>query len=125
MIRKETRIINGREAHLYYDEERQAYLVASDLMEVFLGLYENADKLANQLAEESNNGWIPCSERMPKDEELSQRKEIIVQNRYGEIFTAQYTYNSAHTRKDFFRDCCVVPCVIAWQPLPPRYEPKE
>ena len=71
-----------------------------------------------------NNGWIPCSERLPKDEELSQRKEVVVQNRSGEVFTAQYTYNCAHTRKKFFRDNCAVPYVIAWQPLPASYQPK-
>lgn len=68
--------------------------------------------------------WIPCSERLPKDEELSQRKEVIVQNRYGEIFTAQYTYNSPKTRKDFFKEYCVVPYVLAWMPLPAPYQPK-
>ena len=58
--------------------------------------YGDSISIVNQLAEEmgvykmenTNNSWIPCSERLPKDEELSQRKEVIVQNRYGEIFTA-------------------------------------
>lgn len=83
-----------------------------------------AISIANELAEEHNGGWIPCSKRLPKDEELSQRKEVIVQNRYGEIFTAEYTYNSTHTHKDFFKNHHIVPYVTAWQPLPGKYIPK-
>lgn len=95
--------------------------------------YDDSIITINQLAEEYklfgnseqvNDGWIPCSERLPKDEELSQRKEVIVQNRCGEIFTAQYTYNCAHTCKKFFVNNCAVPYIIAWQPLPAPYKPK-
>ena len=80
--------------------------------------------ISEQLAEEYNNGWIPCSERLPKDEELSKRKEVIVQNIHGEVFTARYTYNCAHTRKDFFGGYCAIPHIVAWQPLPTPYQPK-
>lgn len=146
MIRKETRIINGREAHLYYDEERQAYLVASDLMEVFLGLYENKDKPVNQLAEESNltpcylgspceyqrenakmpmeywnNGWIPCSERLPSIEEVKE----------WATFLATIRVNGKYDIMDF----CLFGTdgkwvvssnkeVIAWKRQMP-YQPKE
>ncbi len=117
MIRKETRIINGSEAHLYYDEERQVYLVAGDLMEEFLGLYENADKLVKELAEESNNGWIPCSERLPE--------------RVG-----QYIVCMEHCEFENLRSVCAKKWgdewetphgwkVIAWQMFPQIYKPKE
>ena len=36
MIQKETRIINDREVHLFFDTEQQAYLVSSDAMELLL-----------------------------------------------------------------------------------------
>lgn len=87
--------------------------------------YSNVIEITNQLAEEHNNGWIPCSERLPKDEELSRKKDVLVQNIYGEIFTAKYTYNCTRTHKTFFKDYCAVPYVIAWQPLPAPYQPKE
>lgn len=29
--------------------------------------YERAIEIVNQLAEEYNNGWIPCSERLPEE----------------------------------------------------------
>lgn len=116
MIRKETRIINGREAHLYYDEERQAYLVASDLMEVFLGLYENADGLVK--AEESNNGWIPCSDAVPQDGDWVL---CYGTNREGRIKYEVSTY--AHEIQCWM--CSRIADVIAWQPLPAPYKPGE
>lgn len=153
MIRKETRIINGREAHLYYDEERQAYLVASDLMEVFLGLYENKDKPVNQLAEESNltpcylgspceyqrenakmpmeywnNGWIPCSERLPEIGTL-----VLVTTESGNVCDNVLIYDYEHSKSK--EPCfhrwndemweCYTPRVLAWQPLPAPYKPGE
>ena len=109
-------LVERLEEHEQYEMEYGNYHASS--------AYGRAIEIVNQLAEEQNNGWIACSERLPKDEELSQRKEVIVQNRYGEIFTAQYTYNCPKTRKDFFKEYCVVPYVIAWQPLPQPYQPK-
>ena len=134
MIRKEIRIINGREAHLYYDEERQAYLVASDLMEVFLGLYENANKLANQLVEKikgkdtnvpSNNGWIPCSERLPDKEVdvlvcFSNDMDCVIAYR-----TKMMNANLNDVWVNSSTAYIISSDVIAWQPLPAPYQPKE
>lgn len=50
MIKKEVRIINDKEVHLFFDTDQQAYLVASDAMELFLQSmqdlkqYENNEK---------------------------------------------------------------------------------
>ena len=135
--------------HKYLDDDNYCNLpcvftiadIVQDKVEVLTEVKEIVNQLAEEYKEkdcskcsrrswyqkgyadaEKNNGWIPVSERLPKDEELSQRKEVIVQNRYGEIFTANYTYNCPKTRKDFFKEYCIVPYVVAWMPLPSPYQ---
>lgn len=61
MIKKEVRTINDKEVHLFFDTDQQAYLVASDAMEVFLQSmqdlrqYENDEKQGLLLR-------LPCAE---------------------------------------------------------------
>ena len=78
--------------------------------------YERAIEIVNQLAEEYNNGWIPCSERLPK---------------YGEVVMCSCTNSgitiSCITHKGVKPSKSVrfgQHSVIAWQPLPPAYQPK-
>lgn len=59
MIQKETRIINSHEVHLFFDTEQQAYLVASDAMEVFLDSMQKT----KQYEDAEENGLLirlPC-----------------------------------------------------------------
>ena len=78
--------------------------------------YERAIEIVNQLAEEYNNGWIPCSERLPK---------------YGEVVMCSCTNSgitiSCITHKGVKPSKSVrfgQHSVIAWQPLPQLFQPK-
>ena len=44
MIKKETTMINDREIHLFFDTDRQAYLVTSDAMNAFLECIQELKK---------------------------------------------------------------------------------
>ena len=80
-----------------------------------------ANKLTEilKLTEQYNNGWIPCSERLPEEctEVLVSVKEID---------------DSFYTRTSWVQDGVWVikktplqPTVIAWQPLPEPYKERD
>ena len=83
-----------------------------------------------ELQEEHNNGWIPCSERLPnKEEYLKDDGRFIVTDgnrRYQSVFDiySQVFRTSVFTTFGSYRyeeD----KCVIAWQPLPAPYAEGE
>lgn len=73
--------------------------------------------IANQLAEEYNNGWIPCSERLPEDTYAYlvtiDGSSIATILSYDEVFS------------EFSDDECNIYTVTAWQPLPEPYQKGE
>lgn len=78
-----------------------------------------AIEIVNQLAEESNNGWIPCSERLPEE-----CVPVLVCNIEGKVYIRQINWIS--------RGRAQIPYwsqnstgIIAWQPLPTPFKPKE
>lgn len=80
-----------------------------------------AIRTVNELAEEYNNGWIPCSERLPSVgvTVLCYWKKC---DRCNNIIS--YYYELMHKNEDCqwisdFGMCCGD--VIAWQPLPQPY----
>ena len=79
--------------------------------------YEDAISIVDEVAQEYNNGWIPCSERLPKEatvyevtEEIfiNSKKQYIVEHR---LFGTEGEWLCPSNRK-----------VIAWQPLPEPYK---
>lgn len=57
-MREETRVLkDGREITLFFDEDRQAYLITGELM----------DMAIEGLEEEQKRRWISCSDRLPED----------------------------------------------------------
>ena len=77
-----------------------------------------AIEIVNQLAEESNNGWIPCSERLPS------KKQVVLANvSYSNpsINNGNHVIISEYRGEDFWHNGII----IAWQPLPAPYKPKE
>ena len=77
---------------------------------------ENAIEIVKQEAEQYNNGWIPCSEQLPK---------------YGEVVMCSCTNSgitiSCITHKGVKPSKSVrfgQHSVIAWQPLQQPYQPK-
>ena len=75
----------------------------------------------DRVKEEYNNGWIPCSERLPDTEHISGVSEsVLVTTNIHSIFTAEYHRNGKWLDDvgDWSLD------VIAWMPLPAPYQPK-
>ena len=91
--------------------------------------YDNSIKIVNEVAEEYNNGWIPCSERLPED-----REEKLVYLSSGRTTIAKYNehrlpfsdcpigwgYDSSNGYIDFESET-----VIAWQPLPEPFKESD
>lgn len=75
--------------------------------------YENYDFMA----EEHNNGWIACSERLPEDQ-----KEVLITLWNDTIEIGWFDMNDKQWFTEDFE--CDEGDVIAWQPLPPKYQPK-
>ena len=92
--------------------------------------FDDVKEIVNQLAEEYNNGWIPCSERLPDndDEVLCWYEYRIMQGTHvGEM---KRTYGIGYYFNRFKHwggeVSCGVDCkVIAWQPLPEPYKTGE
>ena len=97
-------------------EEQKSGLTEWAEDEAFKLAIENAIEIVKQEAEKYNNGWIPCSERLPK---------------YGEVVMCSCTNSgitiSCITHKGVKPSKSVrfgQHSVIAWQPLPHPYQPK-
>lgn len=85
--------------------------------------YESAIKSVNQLAEEYNNGWIPCSGKLPPQPEENPGFD----NKHLELYLVSmgsgYPWR-AFWNGEFFTDGWSRVDPKAWQPLPPDYKPK-
>ena len=80
-----------------------------------------AKQIVQEVAEEYNNGWIACSEKLP---EL--RQDVLVTVKYtGFMGMHGYWIKTGHmeAENDWWGDCAGGD-VIAWQPLPEPYQPK-
>ena len=99
---------------------------------------DNTIEIINELAEEysadtpqkSANGWIPCSERLPEDDEyvLCWYEYRIMQGTcVGEMNqTYGIGWYSKHSKTWVGEVSVGVDCkVIAWQPLPQPYHKQE
>lgn len=101
--------------------------------------YSKAISIVNQLAEEHNNGWILCGERLPdkRDWYLAVFQEVDT-GFIGLPFIADYLMGS-HTNFTTEDGWIIANCTdieedraeyykklkcIAWQPLPAQYQPK-
>ena len=74
-----------------------------------------AKEIVQEVAEEYNNGWITCSEKLP---EL--RQDVLVTVKYtGFMGMHGYWIKTGHmeAENDWWGDCAGGD-VIAWQPLP-------
>ena len=90
-------------------------------LENFLKAITNeAIEIVKQEAEQYNNGWIPCSEKLP-----DVRQDVLVTVKYtGFMGMHGYWIKTGHmeAENDWWGDCAGGE-VIAWQPLPQPYHP--
>lgn len=95
-------------------------------------------EIVQEVAKEYNNGWIPCSERLPEEE----LEKAMRERGENAVFPVLATINKVHlisgekykivsrafygqyNDKNFYNSCCDRLDVIAWQPLPEPYQPK-
>ena len=76
-------------------------------------------KIVQEVAEEYNGGWIPCSERLPEE-----CTEVLVSVK--EIDDSFYTRTSwAQDGVWVIKKTPLQPTVIAWQPLPEPYKERD
>ena len=92
-------------------------------MDCSLCVFNKAIEIVKQEAEQYNNGWIPCSERLPEVPEGTEDDDCPEFNVTikGASRAAILRCSSDGTWFDEFGH--VYP-VIAWQPLPAPYQPK-
>lgn len=67
------------------------------------------------LAEEHNNGWIACSERFPEEAVMV----LVYDSKYDVIDVAEYLAPHWYNRWAKLDEE-----IVAWMPIPPKYEPK-
>ena len=82
---------------------------------------DKAIEIVKQEAEQYNNDWIPCSEKLP-----DVRQDVLVTVKYtGFMGVHGYWIKTGHmeAENDWWGDCAGGE-VIAWQPLPQPYQPK-
>ena len=84
-----------------------------------------AKEIVKEVAEEYDNGWIPCSERLP--DKAGYEVLATLENGYGQrrvtiIFTGYGDSQWQCNHKEFDLD---VWKVIAWQPLPEPYKEND
>lgn len=75
---------------------------------------DGAIEIVNELAEEYNGGWIPCSERLPEE-----NQSVIGCFAHGTVTELVFYDGLFHGIYDYTTNV-----IIAWQPLPERYVPK-
>lgn len=71
----------------------------------------------HQLLVDKNNGWIPCSERLPETLK-SEAKAYLTINKEGEMAVSYYLHGWSNGYESVFD-------VIAWQPLPEPYREEQ
>ena len=86
-------------------------------------------KIVQEVAEEYNNGWIPCSERLPEEDDtlylVSYKKIFFDKSFYFYDIAYLYTFPNgtrywvSATKSD---NVIQVSKVSAWQPLPEQYK---
>lgn len=82
--------------------------------------YGSAKEIVQEVAEEYNNGWIPCSERLP---EPARPVLVTLRNWMNEkLFVRQGIFHVDHWRTD--EGIIENSSVVAWKPLPQPYQTK-
>ena len=88
------------------DYNGDAYIDSADIIEI-----------VQEVAEEYNGGWIPCSERLPEE-----NQEVMLQDFYGNITIEKMKTNDGlegFSDGDWWSSANIY---VAWQPLPEPFK---
>lgn len=85
-----------------------------------------AIEIVQKVAKEYGNGWIPCEVEMPP----RPKENPSIENRPLELYLvtvkgSDYPFRAIWNGVEFTDGWGTLPHVTAWQPLPPKYEPKD
>ena len=77
-------------------------------------------KIVQEVAEEYNGGWIPCSERLPEE-----NQEVILQDFYGNITIEKMKTNDGAKGFSDGNWWSSANNYVAWQPLPEPHKERD
>ena len=81
--------------------------------------------IVQEVAKEYGNGWIPCSDRLPEEQD----EYLVYWTAEGFKGKCFYEIIEYHLEDGWIGEIPQAPfgkyTVIAWMPLPPKYEPKK
>ena len=80
-----------------------------------ISLLMNSQYYEQGVSDAEQKRWIPCSERLPKQNEYIEY--YLIQDEYGDMYVARYTSDGWISIDSILQDN-----VVAWMPLPKRYE---
>ena len=104
------------------EEDARFYNSASDVDQNIRSGLIIAKEAVQEVAEEYNNGWVPCSEKLP-----DVRQDVLVTVKYtGFMGMHGYWIKTGHmeAENDWWGDCAGGE-VIAWQPLPKPFKERD
>ena len=91
----------------------------------FNNAIDKAKKIVQEVAEEYNGGWIPCSERLPEDDKYIlisfENFSLPIVGRYEEDETGGAFYIGDEDETCISQDLFV----NAWQQLPEQYKERD
>ena len=109
-----------------FEHEQKGYSAMADKYYGKQCSYLHSIEIVNELAEEyintstdTSSGWIPCSERLPEEEDyyLVTKEDDIAYSIDIALWNPHYHWSNNGFHK--------ADKVIAWQPLPEPYQQKE
>lgn len=87
-------------------------------------LMKDAIKIVNEVAEEYNGGWIPCSERLPE----AGKRYLVSAIWKDKDFEKSAVYDAVYGSDGLWHSYNYEPVsykVIAWQPLPEPFKERD
>ena len=126
-----SRLVEMREFHNELSRSNELSGVSKCCQKINTGCFAKAIQIVDEVAEEYNNGWIPCSERLPECEDGWETGALLFQLKETNAIRYGYYGVCGIYRDKYFRpytdhmDGFDAEDVIAWQPLPEPYQSKE
>ena len=113
------RIVNQL-AEEYKQQLPNDLMIVSSLPSLYSLQDFEEEAIQRVVANANNNGWIPCSERLPEDCTIY---EVTAQFGNGMCYT-EFAYYDESRGEWWKHDDDGLVNVLAWQPLPAPYQPK-